>query len=1054
MKFKKVEIQAFRAYDKVADGTFDFTHKDGGNADFISLYAPNGFGKTSFYDAVEYGITNNIDRFLRKGNGKEVFNSVKSERNIRAKKKQYFLRNNNSEDNLPSYIKLYTLDSEKPIETIIQKPKTKAGYDYKFDPNATKNKEFKTTILSQEWIDAFLKEDKPEDRYETFIDYFGDKQIDEYYKKLTSLIALNNKNIESLKKDLSGIQLEIKFDGDKNILKKVNEKIISLHNAGEQLKVIDDWYSETDSLNLSNAISERTIELDFEIKKATEYIKYLDIFFSGNNEIEGMTKYFESKEKLEQLDKQLNENKLLLQLFDRREKCTNVKDSIKSQNNELGTKKQILESLKSDFKEYEKITKEISAKRVDNEELKKQLSKITTSLSTLKESKNENTTKQSSLQNQISELEKIIFEIPTLKNDFTNLNLKIQESQKKLVEVGDIITNSEKEKSLLEIPINNLKTSIKEINSGLYPSIAEVMYSIHAEIIDELAKNEKSITIEKENLNKINSKIEASESFQKEVEQFISKGSEIINKSKSSSCPLCEQQYESFSVLATKISNNSLLSNVLSILLKERDDKNKSITQLNESLKSKREKLVIEITKQLEEKEKKRGAILDDLKKHNGSKSEILKDIELNTKTRNDLVLKLNGKTIETFEKETSSVLDKLKNEFESLSKKIEEFNNVFTSESLAIENVKNMFTKGLNELDSLNKEAVYLKIVVYFKENYPEQAIGEKILSDGVISIIDKLKSNSEKEIILKKEIEDLNLKLSAYTIDAVKKHNELIGKTKDLYIRVINSFEQEVNSKLSIKLKEHTVDSFSQLLDVRKKTSKDKINKYELKIKDYKLLSQLKENVTPFLKYEKAKIKEKDIKARITFLKTKISTALNMELKSVADYLAQQIDSFFYEGLINELYRKIDPHPDYKKVTFKCDFNEVKPKLIICVYQEKKGKEDEIIIPNLYFSTAQLNILSLSIFLAKALNAKDNKGKPFDCIFIDDPIQSMDSINILSTIDLIRSIVVNLKKQVILSTHDENFHNLLKKKMPSNLFNSKFMELETFGKVKPDNN
>jgi len=72
------------------------------------------------------------------------------------------------------------------------------------------------------------------------------------------------------------------------------------------------------------------------------------------------------------------------------------------------------------------------------------------------------------------------------------------------------------------------------------------------------------------------------------------------------------------------------------------------------------------------------------------------------------------------------------------------------------------------------------------------------------------------------------------------------------------------------------------------------------------------------------------------------------------------------------------------------------------------------------------------------------------YDCIFIDDPIQSLDSINILSTIDLIRSIVVNQKRQIVLSTHDENFHNLLKKKMPSNLFKSKFLELETFGKVK----
>uniref|UniRef100_UPI0026005CD9 AAA family ATPase n=1 Tax=uncultured Flavobacterium sp. TaxID=165435 RepID=UPI0026005CD9 len=91
-----------------------------------------------------------------------------------------------------------------------------------------------------------------------------------------------------------------------------------------------------------------------------------------------------------------------------------------------------------------------------------------------------------------------------------------------------------------------------------------------------------------------------------------------------------------------------------------------------------------------------------------------------------------------------------------------------------------------------------------------------------------------------------------------------------------------------------------------------------------------------------------------------------------------------------------------------------------------------------------------SLSIFLAKALHAVDDEGNPLECIFIDDPIQSMDSINILSTIDLLRSIVVNNNRQIILSTHDANFHNLLRKKIPGELFNSKFMELETFGKVK----
>ncbi|MEZ7505971.1 AAA family ATPase [Flavobacterium sp. Arc2] len=1051
MKFKKVEIQAFRAYDKVEDGTFDFIRKeDGKSADFISLYAPNGFGKTSFYDAIEYGITNNIDRFLRKNNGKDTFNSVKSERSIRSNKNQYFLRNNNSAEDLPSYIKLYKVGEESPIETKIEKPKTKAGYDYKFDPNETINKEFKAVILSQEWIDAFLKEDKPEGRYETFIEYFGDKKIDEYYKKLISLVAFNNKKIETLKKELSGIQLELKFEGDKDILKKVNEKIISLNKVGEHLKKIDESFSETEALNLSNTVSERTSDLNFEIKKATEHNKYLDIFFTGNDEIEGMTKYFESKNQIEKLEKQHKENNSILEKFEKKQKCTNEIDSLKKLNDELSTKKQNFEPLKNDFKEYEKIIKEISTKRKENEELKNELSVIIMSLNVLKQNEIENAQKQSSVQKQISDLEKIISETPKIKESLDNTNVKQQESNAKLVEVEAKIKNLEKEKSLFEIPINNLKTSIQEINTGDYPSDSDEAYTNNAKIIGELRQIEKSLTTENKDLNEIKSKIEASENFQKEVEQFISKGLDIVNKSKASSCPLCEQQYESFSVLTSKISNNRLLSNVLLILLTESEVKNNSITQLNESLKLNRGKLIAEITKKLEEIEKRFATILGDLKKYSQLKLIFKKEIELNTKILNETVLKLNGKTIEAFEKEIQSSLSKLKSEFESFIKKNEELKSSIVSESLKSDNAKEKSFKILAELDRLNKESVYLRVIEFFKVNYPEIEINENVLTDELTKTSSSIKSNADREINLKKEIEDLNTTLNSFKSEDVQKQNTLIEKTKELYIKIITGFEQEVKSKLGIELKQYNLEQFTKFLEDRKKKINEEINKLEFRIKDYNLLAKLKENVTPYLKYEEAKIIEKDTKTRIDFLKNKIAKELDTELKSVADYLTQQIDTFFYEGLINDLYRKIDPHPDYKTVTFKCDFSDTKPKLNVCVYLKK---QDELIIPHLYFSTAQLNILSLSIFLAKALNAKDSKGNPLECIFIDDPIQSMDSINILSTIDLLRSIAVNHKKQIILSTHDENFHNLLKKKMPSSLFNSKFMELETFGKVKTSN-
>ena len=64
MKLKKVTIEAFRAYKYKVDGTFDFTIDGNKPSNFVSIYAPNGFGKSSFYDAVEWALTNNVSRYI------------------------------------------------------------------------------------------------------------------------------------------------------------------------------------------------------------------------------------------------------------------------------------------------------------------------------------------------------------------------------------------------------------------------------------------------------------------------------------------------------------------------------------------------------------------------------------------------------------------------------------------------------------------------------------------------------------------------------------------------------------------------------------------------------------------------------------------------------------------------------------------------------------------------------------------------------------------------------------------------------------------------------
>ena len=62
MKIKEIAIEAFRCFDYQS---LSFETDEGKLANLIVLYAPNGFGKTSLFDAIEYGITGSVNRFMR-----------------------------------------------------------------------------------------------------------------------------------------------------------------------------------------------------------------------------------------------------------------------------------------------------------------------------------------------------------------------------------------------------------------------------------------------------------------------------------------------------------------------------------------------------------------------------------------------------------------------------------------------------------------------------------------------------------------------------------------------------------------------------------------------------------------------------------------------------------------------------------------------------------------------------------------------------------------------------------------------------------------------------
>lgn len=148
----------------------------------------------------------------------------------------------------------------------------------------------------------------------------------------------------------------------------------------------------------------------------------------------------------------------------------------------------------------------------------------------------------------------------------------------------------------------------------------------------------------------------------------------------------------------------------------------------------------------------------------------------------------------------------------------------------------------------------------------------------------------------------------------------------------------------------------------------------------------------------------------------------------------------NYFNQQIINEIYKKINPHEIMREMRYELSFNDnEEPQLVIKT--STGGEKGDSYRPEGYFSTAQLNAIAFSSFLGRALKAD---SMPIQSIFIDDPVGHFDDINILGFADLIRSILESTNYQIIMSTHDEKVFQILQRKLSKDYYSARFIRLE----------
>lgn len=981
MKFKKVKIQAFRAYNKVEDGTFDFTINAEETADFVSIYAPNGFGKTSFYDAVEWGITNNLSRFLRKQSDYSL--SAKAERNLasdyslpgKAERNlavdsavetgQSILRNKNAPPDLEGFVEIVTTRGQTIKRKLPRARKRQA--DYRYNPKDTKNSYFLDVLLSQEWIDAFLKEDKAEDRYDKFIRYFGDTDSTSRYKLVVRLISRNKTQINELKKQLKDAQGKLNLNTDKEILEKINEKIKLINNQGENLREVTASFIDKDFAKFEGFVGARLIELANEVKQADEEIK----IYSG--QAAKINSYLGAKQEIKRCEIELKK------LF-KQEAAAQSRTELKNQTSNL--KKDVLEQLEAKrqheeirniFDDYLKIKDELTQKARLILELGDEL------------------------KDRERKLESLNQRIPVVEINLNALEEKKKVLQEELSARNYSAAFDDEEVKAIGEQLIAFQTLFDNLSDEDFSSLSSFEIPNPSGLLDLIRDNLQARQAVKFKVEKINEEISKRKSLNENLKSLISLGINVAAHSHDALCPLCSYDHDTVYNLLQSIHSNSILPDSLKQLVKTKTELESEISKLDSLISNFKLKLKEEIKDQI-----------------NFLESSLAEKARLN----------LNNRITELCEK-----LRILKTEREEVETTIKVLGGKIDSQQ--------------NSIQKLSDDEKYWKVLNFCENTFGQTEILPGDLEKALNKVESKILALQIAERDAAKKIEKLNKQLKS--VDEEKLKTEIQERKTALsnLTETTGSFElflSSVMKKSRFAKRESLQNVFDAAIERRKKIIEEKSKLIE----NYEIVEKLASSVKPFLEYHQIKNSIDNLSKQI-LRKKAVAAQLNAERKKLSDFINKQIEAFFYEDIINELYKKIDPHPVYRNIEFMCDFKSDRPRLEVIA-----SNEENVIIPNLYFSTAQLNILSLSIFLAKALKATDEEGNPINCIFIDDPIQSMDNINVLSTIDLLRSIVINFGKQIILSTHDDNFHNLLKKKIPGNLFKAKYIELETVGKVK----
>lgn len=128
--------------------------------------------------------------------------------------------------------------------------------------------------------------------------------------------------------------------------------------------------------------------------------------------------------------------------------------------------------------------------------------------------------------------------------------------------------------------------------------------------------------------------------------------------------------------------------------------------------------------------------------------------------------------------------------------------------------------------------------------------------------------------------------------------------------------------------------------------------------------------------------------------------------------------------EPLLRSIYASVDPHPSFKIPRLLAEMKGGRGRMWTELQDEVASIDGSV--PRQVLSSSQLNVLAVVTFMALNLSAGT---LPLNLAALDDPLQSLDNVNLLGLADLLRR--TRARRQLLVSTHDDRLAGLLQRKL-----------------------